>query len=221
MFSTISQEQITTLYKQEPAVFSQIGQITLNTQAGKELVKNLIAYKPKTILEIGTWNGMGTTRCILYALNEYDFHEFISIECNPVKHQLAIQNNSEFIRGKEDKIKLLNATILEENDWQEAKELFKNEMNQEWFDGDYANSKSLENIFSKLNNIDAIVLDGGEYSTYHEYKKLLPLCKSLIFLDDTNTCKCRKIVEELTENKDWKLIFHTNERNGFAIFKKI
>ena len=220
MFSNLSQEQVQTLYTQEPAVFSQIGHITLDTQAGREIIKTLITFKPQTIFEIGTWNGMGTTRCILYALKEYDFQEFISIECNPVKHKLALQNNLEFIRGKEDKIKLLNATILEENDWQEAKELFKNELNQEWFDIDYANSKSLENIFSKLSNIDAIILDGGEYTTYHEYKKLLPICKSLIFLDDINTCKCKKIVEELTENKDWQMIFHTNERNGFAIFKK-
>ena len=64
----IKQEDFEKLLNQEPAVFSQQGQITINTQAGQEIIKTLTTFKPRKILEIGTWNGLGTTRCILQAL---------------------------------------------------------------------------------------------------------------------------------------------------------
>ena len=213
----IKQEDFEKLLNQEPAVFSQQGQITINTQAGQEIVKTLTTFKPRKILEIGTWNGLGTTRCILQALQSYDFDQFISLECNTIKYNLAIKNNNDLIN---DKTHLLNATILDEQDWKDAREMFKNDLVQAWFDTDYKHSKLLKNIYTDLSEFDAILLDGGEYTTYAEFKKLLPLCKSLMLLDDTKTCKCMKIVEELNNNPEWQIIFQTDERNGFAIYKK-
>lgn len=213
----IKQEDFEKLLNQEPAVFSQVGQITTNTQAGQQIIKTLITFKPRKILEIGTWNGLGTTRCILQALQTYVFDNFTSLECNTIKHNLAINNNKDLINNKTH---LINATILDEQDWKDAREMFKNDIVQDWFDTDYEHSKRLKNIYEELSDFDAVLLDGGEYTTYAEFKKLLPLCKQLILLDDTKTCKCKKIVEELNNNPDWKLFFQTDERNGFAIYMK-
>jgi predicted O-methyltransferase YrrM len=213
----IKQEDFEKLLNQEPAVFSQVGQITTNTQAGQQIIKTLITFKPRKILEIGTWNGLGTTRCILQALQTYDFDNFTSLECNTIKHNLAINNNKDLINNKTH---LINATILDEQDWKDAREMYKNDIVQEWFDTDYKYSKRLKNIYEELSDFDAVLLDGGEYTTYAEFKKLLPLCTRLILLDDTKTCKCAKIVEELNNNPDWQLFFQTDERNGFAIYMK-
>lgn len=215
------------LYQQEPLVFEQIGQIDIDTQAGRKIIETFIQFKPRKILEIGTWNGLGTTRCILFALknfNQDEFDSFISLECNTIKHSLALKNNEGLLNSinkEKIKVKLLNATILDESDWKEAREMFNKEIKEDWFTTDYEHSTNVENIYSQLSTIDALLLDGGEYTTYQEYKKLLPICTKLILLDDVNACKCSKIKAELLQNKDWNMIYHTEERNGFTIFQKL
>jgi hypothetical protein len=205
----------------EQAVFYNLGQISEHHIAGSSIIQYLTEYKSKRVLEIGTWNGLGTTRCILKALSNYDFETFISLESSKIKHEVAVNNNRNFLN---EKIKLLNATILEEQDFQDAKIMFKNDMNLSWLDQDYENFKDVPNIYNEVisKELDAIILDGGEYTTYQEYKKLLPFCKGLIFLDDTSypaSCKSYKIVEELQNNPEWECLLNSSERNGFVIFK--
>ena len=66
------------------------GQIILNSKRG-ELLKEIIhTYNPKKIVEIGTWKGLGSTKCILEIIN--DDCEFISIESNQVFYKIAEQN---------------------------------------------------------------------------------------------------------------------------------
>jgi len=79
----------------------------------------------------------------------------------------------------------------------------------------FLNRPNLPEIF------DIILLDGGEFTTWYEYNLIKDKCKILI-LDDTNTSKCKKIKEDILQNKDtWKIIINSNERNGILICEKI
>lgn len=77
-----------------------------------------------------------------------------------------------------------------------------------------------KSLFFERNDIpnffDVIFLDGGEFTTWYEYNIIKNKCKILI-LDDINTYKCKKIVEDIKSNKKWKIIIESNERNGFLI----
>ena len=69
-------------------------------------------------------------------------------------------------------------------------------------------------------NPEIVLLDGSEYLTYFEYKKLESTAKVFI-LDDINTEKCKKIVEELENNNKWnKKFYEQDERNGWAVFER-
>ena len=64
-----------------------------------------------------------------------------------------------------------------------------------------------------------LILDGGEYSTYPEFKKLKD--RTTIFvLDDTNTLKCMRIRQELLTEKYQIIYDNLQERNGCSIFRK-
>ena len=67
---------------------------------------------------------------------------------------------------------------------------------------------------------DIVLLDGGEFTTYFEYKILKDRCKYLL-LDDTNVNKCKLIVKEIKNNKnEWEILEENKKtRNGFMICK--
>jgi hypothetical protein len=69
-------------------------------------------------------------------------------------------------------------------------------------------------------HIDFLLLDGGEFSTYEEWKKLKDRTK-IVALDDTKVLKSKQIREELLTNPDYEKIVDSEDRNGFAIFKRI
>ena len=102
-------------------------------------------------------------------------------------------------------------------------ELLENSILKYWNDIDFENMRN-KKLFLERSDIpefyDVILLDGGEFTTYYEFKKLIDKCKFLL-LDDTNASKCKKIVIELKESNNWKILLENNERNGFAIFERI
>jgi hypothetical protein len=103
-------------------------------------------------------------------------------------------------------------------------ELLENKDYNYWNNIDFQNMEN-KNLFLNRPNLpeifDIILLDGGEFTTWYEYNLIKDKCKILI-LDDTNTSKCKKIKEDILQNKDaWKIIINSNERNGILISERI
>jgi hypothetical protein len=180
-------------------------------------IKNILdKYQIVTIVEIGTWKGMGSTKCIIDSLKPG--MKFISVESNLDFHKIAIKNLSKY----SNKVKLLHGTIVNEEDlniFVSDKEL--NPDQKEWLKDDILNLKNCENILSKIpSSIDFLLLDGGEFSTYSEWLTLKDRTQ-VVALDDISELKSFKIHNELLSNESYQLIFLTEEGNGFSIFKKI
>jgi hypothetical protein len=107
------------------------------------------------------------------------------------------------------------------NIFPEAKE---NAIFKTWNDVDIINMKRC-NLFLNRSNIplifDVILLDGGEFTTYYEYKLLEDRCK-ILMLDDTNTNKCRLIVKDIISKPDkWEILKMGNTRNGFLVAQRL
>ena len=201
---------------------NNVGQINLSHDLGNFIFEyssndNLINF-----LEIGTWNGMGSTRCFIEGFkNRSNPFKFYSLECNIDKYNFA-KKLYENIEG----VHILNEVILNKmpNDMYEIfPVLLTNETFKYWNDVDFENMKD-KNLFLNRNDIpdfyDVILLDGGEFTTYYEFNELKDKCRFL-FLDDTNTCKCKKIIEEIKASNDWKIIMESNERNGVLVCERI
>jgi len=187
------------------------GQITLDGPVGQALVEH--SKGCKNIVEIGTWNGLGSTRCFLSNLTS----NFYTLESNKDKHTIAQENLKDLITPN---VKFLHGSILkvEDVDVSIFPELSHPEFKR-WHSVDMENVKNSPNVLSQLpEEIDFLLLDGGEFTTWSEFKILLPRCTKYIALDDVNVSKCKKIREELT--KTWEEVLYIPERNGFSLFKK-
>lgn len=202
------------------------GQLNFETSVlGKYIVDIVKQEDVKSIVEIGTLSGMGSTRCILEGLKGRTNYLFHSYECWDKAYNEAIQNNKKFIG---DKFKIILGKIVNEDD---VREWVKNQEENEWVDGqelrtierewlrdDLKNMYAVENVFLTVpSEIDFLLLDGGEFSTYLEFSLLRDRTK-VIALDDTKTRKCKKIKEELLQS-DAEVMLDSDERNGVAIFK--
>jgi hypothetical protein len=204
-----------------------IGQITIRTEEGRAIVNILEKSGDiKNIVEIGTWNGLGSTLCIIHAIKNKDVR-FWSLECNKDKITSALYSLSDYI---DERIKLIWGSVVDtrvinsDEYLSNFKELKTSDTLQTWFKADINNCYACPNIIKDLpDNIDFLLLDGGEFTTLYEFECLRGRCSKYIALDDTLTDKCREIRRRLLEDPAWIEIvcISDNGRNGFSIFNKI
>jgi hypothetical protein len=191
------------------------GQMLENTERGMVLINVLKEIKPKTIVEIGTWKGLGSTKCIIDSIDETS--NFISIESNYDFYQTAKNNLSKHI----DKVNLLYGTIVTDkqiNKFVSDKSLSEDQ--NQWLMEDLKNISMCENIIEKIPlEIDFLLLDGGEFSTYSEWEILKGRTK-MVALDDIRELKTKQIYEELINDNNYELVIETSDGNGFCVFIK-
>jgi hypothetical protein len=173
------------------------GQLNRNTNAGQWIYEISKYSDVKNIVDIGTWNGKGSTKCIYDAIidsNKKGYKVF-TIECarnmyEEAKINLSIPlNNFNFLYGSLVSIEELNS-IDEE---------YKK---SPWFQEDIRNIKQANNnVFNQMpETIDFLIIDGGEFSGEIEFKKLYERSK-YIFLHDTNS-KNKKNREFILNNSE-------------------
>jgi hypothetical protein len=198
------------------------GQINLESNAGSLIYKTVLQEDVVNILELGTWNGMGSTQCVIQALKDGGkTANFISIELYPEMHDEAISN----LGSDLDYVTLLKGRIINQEEflgWMDHSKInIKGCPHAKlWYQKDFDYLKSAKDLSDQIQDeIDLLILDGGEYSTYPEWQKLQSRVK-YVFLDDTNVLKCRKIREELLKSKQYQIIEDDlGDRNGYSLFK--
>ena len=197
------------------------GQIC-NDIFSKEIEKYAADINNKTFLEIGTWNGLGSTKAFVNSLSKRkDDYIFYSLECNKDKASHAQELYKDY-----EKVHILNEVIwnVEPKDFYEIFPQCKtHELYKKWNNIDIINMKKCSLFLERQNlpdKFDVLLLDGGEFTTYYEFQLLKDRC-NILMLDDTNTAKCKLIVKELKENPSlWTILLEQKIRNGFLIAKK-
>jgi len=206
---------------------SRVGQINMDCKMGQYLFQLAKDDDMHTYLEVGTWNGYGSTRCIVEGLKQrYDNNNsyiFYSLECNPDKCKQA-----QDLYKDVPNVHILNEVFLNDmpsNIYDIFPELKENATFRYWNSVDFDNMKN-KPLFSDRKDLpdmfDVVLLDGGEFTTWYEYLAIKDRCK-ILALDDTNVAKCQRIVQELRAQPErWKIILdEPNERNGNVVAIRI
>ena len=189
------------------------GQINLGSAAGDKIKETCELDEISTIVEIGTWNGQGSTRCVLAGVKNRGNIKFCTLECARDQYELAVSLNPnnpkvEFILGKivnEDELDVENLSIKETT----------------WLKNDIIAMKDVPNVLEQIpSKIDFLLLDGGEFSTSAELKKLIDRC-NYIFLDDTVSRKNRQNRIRLINSINFELLEdRPTDRHGWSLFKR-
>jgi hypothetical protein len=193
------------------------GQILENSIFGQNIMNIIEKYSPLNIVEIGTWKGLGSTKRVIDSLIKNNLKSnFISIETNPIFYNEAKIN----LQLYEKYVKLFLGRIVEIEEVIRFCKFVHEQVNLNWLMQDLYNMIETPNIFNLLpEKIDFLILDGGEYSTYAEWKKLKDRT-TIVAIDDIVETKTKIINEELSKDNNYDLIITSGERNGFSIYKK-
>ncbi len=191
------------------------GQIQISSERGKLIKKTIQEHNCQKIVEIGTWKGMGSTLCILNSMSPSS--EFLTLESNKTFYDIAKSN----LISYQDKLKMIYGTIVSVDEVNSfVSNLNLDSESQNWLNEDLNNIKLCPNVLNEiLAEIDFLLLDGGEFSTYKEWEKLKSRTK-IVALDDIRETKTKQIYFELTEDSNYELIGLSSEGNGFCVFKK-
>jgi len=200
--------------------FVQKGQVDERSELGLWLSHLSSLPDTTTIVEIGTWNGRGSTRVITKSV-QGSFKKFpdrkvrvIGYEINPAMHAKARRANSKF-----EFIEIILGSLIEV---QQLDSEHLSPQEKIWFEQDSKFIKASQNVFSTIpESIDLLLLDGGEFSTYSEYQVLEARIDKWLLLDDTHTRKCKKIVSDLEGSEKFIAIFKSDERNGVAGYLRV
>jgi hypothetical protein len=210
-------------------------EIHLNEEFGYDIYQTVVKYELKNNLEIGSWDGEGSTECFVSAMNILSGDKFLGcIESDKDKILSLDQRykNVDFVHP----IYASSITYEEmiskdfESVWNSSynkirKDLYPKELVKTWFDRDIDFLKKVKiGAISNISNIkywDSVLIDGSEFTGYSEYQLLKDKTK-VFFLDDVHYAfKCYQIYDELMNNNDWiNLKENSNIRNGYAIFIK-
>jgi hypothetical protein len=208
-----------------------VGQISRGSIAG-DFIYNLAKDRDnKIFVDIGIWNGKGSTQCIMDALTErLDECMVYALETNKEFYAGAVRywdnrlyNYNSIVQSK---LKLIHGRIVEPEDTPSLSEVMESshshdrwpQFYREFFD---AVEAGCPNVLSTIPaQIDVLILDGGEFTTYAEYKLLKERSRILV-CDDSAKYKCEKIRLQLLEDKNYKvLIDMPDQRNGFCAFER-
>lgn len=205
-------------------------QVMRNTEFGQRLFQIASLPMYKTFLEVGTWKGNGSTRCIIEGLlqrlrgGSEDVH-FWSLEANKYFFDEAVKlwepEALPFLHlmyGKLHTSGLLSAEEVERHTYfGNVKTHYEYWYKQDAID--YANSPFV-NPQLLPPTIDVLILDGGEFSGYADWDALKDKQPKLVILDDTGVMKNERVYKELKANPSWICRVDSQDRNGWAMFER-
>lgn len=198
------------------------GQINIEQDFGKIIFELSSNPENKILVDIGTWNGLGSTKCFIEGMKLNKSSILYTIENNEEKYQSTINRLSPIVNELGLNVNFVNGTLINNDDidnWLVKENIILNENEKYWLLIDKSNSKNL--IKLDCQEIDVLLIDGSEFSGYLEMI-LLKDISNYILLDDVNSIKNKYSREYLLKDENFELISEDlSSRNGYSIFKKI
>lgn len=195
-----------------------MGQITLQTELGQALYSLCRNRQDvNTVVEIGTYDGLGSTDCIIRGLANSGKPDvvFFSLEADRNRFRESVGNWSGLLPSW---AQILHGRIVETNQMDSSA---LNSQEQDWFNQDVRAFESCSNIADLLpQTIDLLFLDGGEFSTYSEFQKLSSRSR-IVVLDDSIHRKGRLIRNAVMSSQDYYILFDKPYvNNGIFAFER-
>lgn len=177
-----------------------------------------------TFLEIGTWNGLGSTKTFADSFDDrlYDNYTLYSLECNKEKCEYAAN-----LYINNPNIHILNEVLwndLPSNFYELYPECLNNEEIKAQFDVDLENMKKC-NLFLERPELpeifDFVLLDGGDCTTYFDFQAIKNKCRYL-YVNDIINYKGKYILNEIIKDtKTWNIMAFNKKNNTFVLAENI
>lgn len=213
------------------------GQIHTGWHLGNTLEMLAKQSHVRDVLEVGTYNGEGSTYLLARAL-QASGGTLRSIEAREDHFGMA----REFYRDKQLPVELLHGLSLGRDAHEPFEHywpMIRRTVHEAEYPGDYRkwyeeeldlarraqNERILERLLDDLGGFDMVLLDGGEFLSDAEFELLEPHIRHYIVMDDTNPECCIKngrSRERVLASPDWEVLVDAiDERNGWLAARRV
>lgn len=204
-------------------------EIHLNEPFGYEIFQTVVKYDLKKNLEIGSWDGEGSTSCFVAGMKLLTGHkrldciEIVEDKFNILKRRYDDIDFVKPFKGSSisfEDLKYKDFETIYNSIYYKIPDMYSRDTVEEWFKRDLENIKNVPHFLTNdVENYDSVLIDGSEFTGYSEFLFIKDKCR-IIFLDDVHYAfKCSEIYADLSNTDNWKLLKERSDvRNGFAIF---
>jgi len=169
-----------------------------------------------SIVEIGTWKGLGSTKLIAEAIRERENVVALSLEADESIHRIARSNLSEYAQGG---LELIHGTIVGSSELNT--ELLSAE-EKKWLRDDLEVIERAPRVDHLMpEKVDFLLLDGGEFSSEAEFRFFEDRLKRWLLLDDTKVRKNRNVEIILQSSANWHRCDFGDDRNGWSVWLRL
>ena len=192
------------------AVKDGIGQTTKDSLVGTCCRRYAATIKFKTYLEVGTWNGLGSTKILFDQLKRRADHEsggyqFYTLECNIDKSEIARM----YYRGEKN-IHILNSVLSKPTPMDIDKafpEIRKDGVLKSWCQVDLSNVSNCSLVFDRPDFpeiLDVVLFDGGMFTTIFDFYAVRDRT-NIFIMSDTSDIKCLRVLSMLKMDPLWNV----------------
>lgn len=191
---------------------SATGQIGLDQAFGRWLTLLAALPEVRTIVEVGTWEGRGSTKLLAVAAAKSNPEaRIISLESDADRAHRAARRNKRMTQ-----LEIVHGSLVTPSD------LSTEDLSPEesvWLQQDLEALASCPIVIDRIpSQIDLLLLDGGEFSTNAEYALLAPRTTKWLALDDTRMRKSRDIAAAIRAGAEpFTVVWDSPERNGCMV----
>lgn len=206
-----------------------MGEINKTDQFGESIINTTKKFQLHNILEIGSWDGTGSTQCFIEGLQLFNTKKLTCLEVNSERFEQLKKNVQhldwvECINTSSISLKSLQYTTFDEL-WESPYNYIQSPKNvvEQWYNSDILSISTTSGFLETDTTFyDGVLIDGSEFTGYSEFLLVKDRC-NVLFLDDYyNAFKTRQVVVELSKNPEWECIANNKyTRGGFAVFKRI
>lgn len=213
------------------------GQIHTGWHLGNTLDMLARQEHVRAVLEVGTYNGEGSTHVLARALGETG-GRLTSIEMRADHHRMAC----DFYRDRVLPVELANGLSLDREahrPFEDYWPLIERTVHEAEHPGDYRKwyeeevglarrakaDRVLERLLESGDGLDMAFLDGGEFLSEAEFDMLEPHIRHYVVMDDTNGECCIKnhrSRERVLASPEWEVLVDAlDERNGWLAARRV
>jgi hypothetical protein len=192
---------------------------------------NFLKYRIISVLEIGAFNGDGSTQVIAEALSKKKGDvSLISLEYNYDRYQELVKNTKTitFVTPINESSIGTNSFTPRDFDidvWNTPfnglANRFPKELVRKWYESDIKMIDLVQVGYLERAEIkwDAVLIDGGEFAGYDEYRLVKEKTNCIMLDDSFHAYKTFRARIELLKDPNWKLEWKDSKvRHGAAIF---
>lgn len=209
-----------------------MAEITRDDLFGKAIINFVGTFKIENILEIGSWDGTGSTSCFIEAMKYFDNKSLTCLEINKDRFADLVKNtkNYDWVKCYNESSISYKSLVYKDFDliWDSPFNGLPREWNPKqivngWFSEDVAKLKQVAVGFIERDAsfYDGVLIDGSEFTGLSEFN-LLKDRANFFFLDDAfHAFKTKEVADILLRDANWECLgYSQNTRNGFIIFKR-